>query len=125
MNGPLANLLPQVMHFSKLQATQLVLLLGIILFAGAAGGWLFQKLKIPQVVGYIVTGILIGSSGFHILEPNVIAALDPISTVALSFIGFLIGGELKLGTIKKYGKQFISILLFESGSMAKQLYICI
>ncbi|MCR5284380.1 MAG: cation:proton antiporter [Treponema sp.] len=114
MNGPLANLLPQVMHFSKLQATQLVLLLGIILFAGAAGGWLFQKLKIPQVVGYIVTGILIGSSGFHILEPNVIAALDPISTVALSFIGFLIGGELKLGTIKKYGKQFISILLFES-----------
>ena len=114
MNGSLANLLPQVMHFSKLQATQLVLLLGIILFAGAAGGWLFQKLKIPQVVGYIVTGILIGSSGFHILEPNVIAALDPISTVALSFIGFLIGGELKLGTIKKYGKQFISILLFES-----------
>lgn len=114
MNGPLATLLPQVMHISKLQATQLVLLLGIILFVGAAGGWLFQKLKIPQVVGYIVMGIIIGSSGFHILEPNVIAALDPISTVALSLIGFLIGGELKLGTIKKYGKQFISILLFES-----------
>jgi len=114
MNGPLATLLPQVMHISKLQATQLVLLLGIILFVGAAGGWLFQKLKIPQVVGYIVMGIIIGSSGFHILEPNVIAALDPISTVALSLIGFLIGGELKLGTIKKYGKQFVSILLFES-----------
>lgn len=114
MNGPLATLLPQVMHISKLQATQLVLLLGLILFVGAAGGWLFQKLKIPQVVGYIVMGIIIGSSGFHILEPNVISALDPISTVALSLIGFLIGGELKLGTIKKYGKQFVSILLFES-----------
>ncbi len=114
MNGPLATLLPQVMHISKLQAAQLVLLLGLILFVGAAGGWLFQKLKIPQVVGYIVMGIIIGSSGFHILEPNVISALDPISTVALSLIGFLIGGELKLGTIKKYGKQFVSILLFES-----------
>ena len=114
MDDPLANLLPAIFHFSKIQATQLVLLLGIILFVGALGGWLFQKLKIPQVVGYIVMGILIGSSGFHILEPNVIAALDPISTVALSLIGFLIGGELKLNVIKKYGKQFISILLFEA-----------
>ena len=114
MDAPLAKLLPAIFHFSKIQATQLVLLLGIILFVGAVGGWLFQKLKIPQVVGYIVMGILIGSSGFHILEPNVIAALDPISTVALSLIGFLIGGELKLGVIKKYGKQFVSILLFEA-----------
>ena len=114
MDAPLAHLLPSAFHFTSLQATQLVLLLGIILFVGAAGGWLFQKLKIPQVVGYIVMGILIGSSGFHILEPNVIAALDPISTVALSLIGFLIGGELKLNVIKKYGKQFISILLFEA-----------
>ena len=114
MQDPFANLLPAFFHFTKIEATQLVLLLGIILFAGAIGGWLFQKLKIPQVVGYIVIGIIIGSSGFHILEPNVISALDPISTVALSLIGFLIGGELKLNVIKKYGKQFISILLFEA-----------
>ena len=114
MDDPLATLLPAIFHFTKIQATQLVLLLGLILFTGAIGGWLFQKLKIPQVVGYIVMGIIIGSSGFHILEPNVIAALDPISTVALSLIGFLIGGELKLNVIKKYGKQFISILLFEA-----------
>ena len=114
MHNPLATLLPGVFHFTGIQATQFVLLLGIILFLGAFGGWLFQKLKIPQVVGYIVIGILIGSSGFHVLEPQVIAALDPISTVALAFIGFLVGGELKMGNIKKYGKQFISILIFEA-----------
>lgn len=114
MNNPLAEVLPDFLHFTSLQATQLVILLGIIMFAGTMGGWLFKKLKIPQVVGYIVMGILIGASGFHILEPKVISALDPISTIALSFIGFLIGGELKLNTIKKYGKQFVSILLFEA-----------
>src|SRR5574344_1447885 len=114
MENPLAELLPQFFHFTKIQTTQLVLLLGIIIFVGAFGGWLFQKLKIPQVVGYIVMGIIIGSSGLHILEPTVIAALDPISTVALSLIGFLVGGELKIKVIKKYGKQFVSILLFES-----------
>ena len=114
MHEPLAKVLPSVFHFSTIEATQLVLLLGIVLFVGAIGGWLFQKIKIPQVVGYIVIGILIGSSGFHILEPNVIAALTPINTIALSLIGFLIGGELKLEVIKKYGKQFVSILLFEA-----------
>ncbi len=114
MNNPLAEILPDFLHFNGIQASQLVILLGIIMFAGTLGGWLFKKLKIPQVVGFIVIGILIGASGFHILEPKVIAALDPISTIALSFIGFLIGGELKLETIKKYGKQFISILLFEA-----------
>lgn len=114
MNNPISSLLPENMHFWHLQGVQLVLLLGLILFCGALGGWLFKKLKIPQVVGYIVIGIVIGSSGFRILEPDVIAALNPISTVSLSLIGFLVGGELKLGTVKKYGKQFVSILIFES-----------
>ena len=114
MNNPFATLLPGALHFSAIHTSQFVLLLGIIIFAGAFGGWLFQKLKIPQVVGYIVIGIIIGSSGMHILEPQVISALDPFSTVALSFIGFLVGAELKFTTIKKYGKQFVSILLFEA-----------
>lgn len=114
MDNPLAQLLPQFMHFGQLETTKFVLMLGIIIFAGTLGGWLFQKLKIPQVVGYIVIGILLGASGFHILEPSVISALDSVSTIALSFIGFLVGGELKAQTIKKYGKQFVSILLFEA-----------
>jgi len=114
MNNPFEHLLPEMLHFSQIHAAQFVLLLGVIIFAGAIGGWLFQKIKIPQVVGYIVIGILIGSSGMHVLEPQVIKALDPVSTVALSLIGFLVGGELKIDTIKKYGKQFVSILLFEA-----------
>ena len=114
MSNPFANLLPSFLHFNSLEAKVFVLLLGLILFAGAAGGWLFKKLKIPQVVGYIVVGILIGSSGMQFLEPSVITALDPINTISLSLIGFLVGAELKIGTIKKYGKQFVSILLFEA-----------
>ena len=78
MQGPFANLLPQAFHFSGLQATQFVLLLGIILFIGALGGWLFQKLKIPQVVGYIVMGIIIGSSGFHILDNLVMVSINSL-----------------------------------------------
>ena len=69
MNEPFSHILPDFMHFHSLQGTQIVLLMGIIMFFGALGGRLFQKLKIPQVVGYIVIGMIIGSSGFQILEP--------------------------------------------------------
>lgn len=114
MNDPFSQLLPSNLHFHSLHATQLVLLLGIVMFFGALGGRIFKKLKIPQVVGYIVIGIVIGSSGLQILGKATIAALNPVSTVALSMIGFLVGGELKLNVIKKYGKQFVGILLFEA-----------
>lgn len=110
----LADFFPDFMHFSKIEDTNLILLLGIILFLGAVGGRIFQKLKIPQVVGYIVIGIVIGQSGFQILSVNVIAALNPFSSVALSLIGFLIGSELKIQVIQKYGRQFTGILLFEA-----------
>ena len=97
MNDPLSHVLPEAVRFSVLEGSQLVLLLGVILFFGAIGGRLFQKLKIPQVVGYIVIGIIIGSSGLQLLGKETIAALNPVSTIALSFIGFLVGAELKIG----------------------------
>lgn len=114
MENPLSNLLPGCVHFLTLNGAQFVLLVGIMMFFGSFGGRIFQKLKIPQVVGYIVVGILLGVSGFVILGKETIAALNPISTVALSLIGFLVGAELKIEIIKKYGKQFVGILIGES-----------
>ena len=114
MQNPLAGVLPAQMHFLNLQGGQIVFLLGLMIFFGSFGGRLFQKLKIPQVVGYIVIGIIIGSSGFKILGDKLINSLDPINTIALSLIGFLVGAELKVDVIKKYGKQFVGILLGET-----------
>ncbi|MBO5136964.1 MAG: cation:proton antiporter [Spirochaetaceae bacterium] len=109
-----AEVLPEFMHFSALETTNLILLLGLIMLLGAMGGRLFQKLRIPQVVGYIVIGVIIGQSGLQLLSSDVITALEPLSSVALTLIGFLIGAELKISVIKKYGRQFVGILLFEA-----------
>lgn len=114
MNNPLAHMLPPNMRFEALHGGQIVFLLGLMLFLGSAGGRIFQRLRIPQVVGYIVVGIIVGSSGFKVLGDPLIAALDPVSTVALTLIGFLVGAELKISVIKKYGKQFVGILIGET-----------
>jgi len=92
----------------------MILLLGVVLFGGTLTGRLFQKLKIPQVVGYIGLGVILGQTGLNIINGGIITSLRPFSTFALGLIGFMIGGELKIQTIKKFGKQFITILLMES-----------
>jgi len=92
-------------------------ILGICVAGGVIGAWIFQKLKIPQVVGYIVVGVLIGDTGFGLLHSADIAALGSFNNFALGLIGFLVGGELSGSIFKKYGKQFTAILLGE-GLMA-------
>ena len=106
----------QITHtFTKLSGAHLnaLFLLGLILFTGTVGGRILQKLRIPQVVGYIIAGILLGRSGLDIINKDVIEALAPFNYFALGIIGFMIGGELKADVFRRYGKQFIAILLAE------------
>lgn len=121
--NPLAQILPEAVHFIQLEGAHLAIVLGIMVFFGAWGGYIFQHLHIPQVVGYFIIGILVGNSGFQLFTPELVKVLNPVTTIALSFIGFLVGGELKCNVIKKNGKQFVSILLFESFTPA--IIVCI
>jgi len=91
-----------------------LLLMGIILFGGTLGGRLFQKLHIPQVVGYIIMGVVLGQSGLGLVNADMVETFQPFSYFALALIGFMIGGELKLKVFKKYGKQFVWILFLEA-----------
>ncbi len=92
---------------------QLLLLFGLILILGLAAGRLFEKVGIPQVVGYIVMGVLLGDSVTHLVPEKLLDNLSDLTYIALAFIGFIVGGELKHSVFKKYGKQFFIILLSE------------
>ena len=89
----------------------ILLIFGIILFGGLAVGRLFEKVGIPQVVGFIVLGVLLGDSVFSILPTSLLDSFSSLTYIALAFIGFLVGSELKYSSFKKYGKQFFIILL--------------
>ena len=93
-----------------------ILLIGIAVILGSIGGRLFARLRIPQVVGYIVIGvlaILVGGVWFHAISAEDIQRLEPISLFALAIIGFSVGGELKKEVFQKHGKGFIIVLLCE------------
>jgi len=91
----------------------ILLLLGIAIFLAATGGRLFHRLRIPQVVGYIITGLIVGQTGLGLIPEEVVGEMRPLSMFALGLIGFMIGGELKLTELRKRGRQFLSILLSE------------
>lgn len=90
-----------------------VLLFGIIILGGAFGARLFQRLHVPQVVGCIVVGILLGDV-LGVISPGQIEKLRPFTMFALGIIGFMIGSELRGDVFKKYGRQFF-IILFSQG----------
>jgi Kef-type K+ transport system membrane component KefB/CBS domain-containing protein len=94
-------------------SSSILLIMGIGIFGGIGGAWLFQKFKIPQVLGYLAIGIIIGKSGLRLIDSDIIHSLDNFNYFALGIIGFMVGGELHGSTMKKYGKQFSAILLGE------------
>jgi Kef-type K+ transport system membrane component KefB len=91
----------------------ILLIFGIILFSGLAIGRLFEKVGIPQVVGFIVLGVLLGDSVLSLLPTSLLDSFSDLTYIALAFIGFIVGSELKYSSFKKYGKQFFIILLSE------------
>ncbi len=94
-----------------------LLLFAVILITGLGLGRVFEKIGIPQVVGYIVVGVILGDSLTHIIPAKLLDSLAPLTYLALAFIGFMVGGELKKSIFKKYGKQFFAIL-FSEGLLA-------
>ncbi|MBD3335596.1 MAG: sodium:proton exchanger, partial [Candidatus Eisenbacteria bacterium] len=91
----------------------MLLIIGFAVFFGSIGGRIFQKLRIPQVVGYITIGLVAGESGLRLISKETVTSLDPFTYFALGIIGFMIGGELHRDVFRKYGRQFFAILLAE------------
>ncbi len=97
----------------SIEHLNVILLMGLAIFFGTAGARLFQRFRIPQVVGYVVIGLIIGESGLNLIGRDTVEALSSFNMFALGIIGFMIGGELRREIFKKYGKQLFVILCCE------------
>jgi len=92
----------------------LFLYLAAIFAAGYGSKVLTTALKIPEVTGYVLLGVVLGGSLVNLLSPEVLDMLAPLSSIALALIAFTIGIELKLDVIKRLGRSILTIVTFES-----------
>ncbi len=88
--------------------------LSVMIFTGMALGRLVKLIKLPNVTGYLLAGLLLGPSILGILSDNFLNDITIISDAALGFIAFSIGNEFKISYFKKVGITPIVIAIFES-----------
>lgn len=88
--------------------------LSVMVIAGLVFGRLVKLVRLPNVTGYIIAGLLIGPSVIGLLPENTIAQMSVISDVALGFIAFSIGGEFKWSYFRRVGLQPVIIAIFEA-----------
>jgi Kef-type K+ transport system membrane component KefB len=88
--------------------------LALILLSGLIFGRLVKFIKLPNVTGYLIAGLLIGPYLFKLVPLNLTKQLELVSEMALAFIAFSIGAEFKISYLKKVGLTPIVIAIFEA-----------
>jgi PTS system fructose-specific IIC component len=91
-----------------------VLTVGLLLLAGAAGGWVLQRMRLPAITGNVLVGVLLGPSGLKLLNGEAeIQALRPLSVLAMGLIAASIGAHLCYRRIHTALRRIIGIALLE------------
>ena len=100
--------------FNELITSNYLSTIGLLLISSFIGSKLFQRFGIPQVVGFIVLGVLHGPSFLNVIPLGLSNEFLFISEIALGLIGFDMGSHLRLSKIRELGKSILFILLFEA-----------
>lgn len=90
-----------------------LLLAGIVIGLGFLIGKGTHYLKVTGVVGYILTGIILGPEILNIARLSS-AEIELITNIALGFVAFVIGGQLTYSLFKRIGKKIGPIVVGES-----------
>ncbi len=87
----------------------------LLIAAGLLVAKICQRCRLPSVTGYILAGILIGPSGFNIINSHSIGShLDHFISIALMLISFGIGEHVELKKLSKHIQTVVWIAVCEA-----------
>nr|MDD6336412.1 cation:proton antiporter [bacterium] len=92
----------------------ILLSLAAAMAAGLALTRVMKWVRLPNVTGYLIAGVLVGPYCLNWVGGDNLQALDVITAVALGFIAFSIGNEFKWKHIKEIGGKAITITVFQA-----------
>ena len=78
-------------------------------------GKLVSKIKLPSIIGWLITGMIIGPHALNFMNSSIMDAqwFHVLSNIGEMLVGILIGTELVIEELKKSGKQIAIICVFE------------
>ncbi len=81
--------------------------LAFIFLVGLAMAAICQRLKLPRIIGMLVTGIVLGPYVLDLLDPSILAISSELRQMALIIILLKAGLSLNLADLKKVGRPAI------------------
>ena len=104
--------------YEKLHITssvsQVIIAVALMLMGGFLATRITKKLRLPNVTGYIVAGILMGPFCMNLVPKAIIGGMDFIADIALAFIAFGTGEFFRIETLKKSGAKVPIITVMEA-----------
>lgn len=94
--------------------TKTLAIIALMMVSGLLLGRLCKYIKLPNVTGYLIAGLLFGPSLFNLIDSEMINQFTIISDIALAFIAFSVGCDFSLDYFKKVGSAPVVIAIFEA-----------
>jgi len=98
-----------------------LLILGVVLIAGSAGGWVARRLHVPSITGNIIAGTLLAVTVFR--GVGVARELQPLSSFAIGLIAVTAGGHFSYRRIHNALRRIMFISIFESCTAVLSVFL--
>lgn len=85
----------------------MLLSLALVFLCGMALGSIFEKLKLPSLLGMILTGMILGPYVLHLLDGTILGISTELRQIALIIILARAGLNLDIEDLKKVGRPAI------------------
>lgn len=95
--------------FPKIKFLEVFMLtsLALIFLCGLLLGSIFQKIKLPPLLGMIITGIILGPYALNLIDQSVLSISSDLRQIALIIILTRAGLNLDINSLKKVGRPAI------------------
>ena len=85
----------------------MLLSISLILILGMFMGWICRKMKLPALLGMLITGIIMGPYGLNLLDGSILGISAELRKIALIIILTRAGLGLDLSGLKKLGRPAV------------------
>ena len=94
--------------------------LSLIFLVGLSMAFICRKIKLPRIIGMLVTGIVLGPFVLDLLDPQILGISSELRQMALIIILIKAGLSLNISDLKKVGRSAVMMsflpALFEIGA---------
>lgn len=85
----------------------MLLSIALMLMAGMFTGWLCKKVRLPSLIGMLLTGILLGPYVLNLIDGSILGISSELRRIALIIILTRAGLSLDINDLKKVGRPAI------------------